>query len=405
MVEYLTILPMQINDAGLELIKHFEGLQLSAYLCPAGVPTIGYGHTKSVRIGQRINKDEADALLQKDVKEFQGAIANWAANNGVSLNENEFAALVSLAFNIGIGAFAGSTVANKLKAGDRAAASNAFLMWDKDDGKVLAGLSRRRANERDLFLKRANPMTTTANFTLTFKASSFLKVRPAASKDLSASEMIAFSKGAALNVAAIALDKEAGHHLVTLGQVNGKQLEYLGRNTLWVFGKDVEISKGGKLYVNNPVDSVGAVTGTELFIPRIGKVTTDTFIIPSLSGGGFLTWGMATHGGSRIPGGSHVGNIMEIARRFEQEVKPLLQKRTKQQIQITSWYRPEPWNSRAGGVSNSSHLSGGAIDFWVDPLSSVEVYRLLDAKWDGGLGFYASGISHLDCGEKRRWQL
>jgi len=398
---------MQINDAGLELIKHFEGLQLSAYLCPAGVPTIGYGHTKTARIGQRINKDEADALLQKDVKEFEGAIANWAANNGVSLNENEFAALVSLAYNIGIGEFAYSTVARKLKEGDRAAASNAFLMWDKADGKVLAGLARRRANERDLFLKRANPMTATANFTLTFKASSFLKVRPASSKDLSSSEKIAFSKGAALNVAAIALDKEAGHHLITLGQVNGKQLEYLGRNTLWVFGKDVEISKGGKLYANNPVDSVGAATGMELFIPRIGKVTTDTFIIPSLSGGGFLTWGMATHNGTRIPGGSHVGNIMEIARRFEQEVKPLLQKRTKQQIQITSWYRPEPWNSRAGGVSNSSHLSGGALDFWVDPLSSVEVYRLLDPVWDKGLGFYANGISHLDCsGEgKRRWQL
>ena len=398
---------MQINQAGLELIKHFEGLQLSAYLCPAGVPTIGYGHTKTARIGQRINKDEADALLQKDVKEFEGAIANWAANNGVSLNENEFAALVSLAYNIGIGEFAYSTVARKLKEGDRAAASNAFLMWDKADGKVLAGLARRRANERDLFLKRANPMTATANFTLTFKASSFLKVRPASSKDLSSSEKIAFSKGAALNVAAIALDKEAGHHLITLGQVNGKQLEYLGRNTLWVFGKDVEISKGGKLYANNPVDSVGAATGMELFIPRIGKVTTDTFIIPSLSGGGFLTWGMATHNGTRIPGGSHVGNIMEIARRFEQEVKPLLQKRTKQQIQITSWYRPEPWNSRAGGVSNSSHLSGGALDFWVDPLSSVEVYRLLDPVWDKGLGFYANGISHLDCsGEgKRRWQL
>jgi hypothetical protein len=174
---------------------------------------------------------------------------------------------------------------------------------------------------------------------------------------------------------------------------------------LWVFGKDVEISKGGKLYVNNPVDSVGATTGKELFIPRIGKVTTDTFIIPSLSGGGFLTWGMATHNGTRIPGGSHVGNIMEIARRFEQEVKPLLRQHTKQRIQVTSWYRPEPWNSRAGGVSNSTHLSGGALDFWVDPLSSVEVYRLLDAKWNGGLGFYASGISHLDCGEKRRWQL
>jgi uncharacterized protein YcbK (DUF882 family) len=56
-------------------------------------------------------------------------------------------------------------------------------------------------------------------------------------------------------------------------------------------------------------------------------------------------------------------------------------------------------------VSNSTHLDGGAIDFWVDPLSSIEVFRLFDRTWDGGLGYYANGISHVDIGSNRRWQL
>jgi uncharacterized protein YcbK (DUF882 family) len=83
----------------------------------------------------------------------------------------------------------------------------------------------------------------------------------------------------------------------------------------------------------------------------------------------------------------------------------VLEKNTKNRINITSWFRPEPWNGRAGGVSNSTHLDGGAIDFWVDPLSSIEVFRLFDRTWDGGLGYYANGISHVDIGSNRRWQL
>lgn len=396
---------MKINNAGFELIKHFEGLRLDAYLDAVGVPTIGYGHTDGVKLGSSITPSEAEELLRKDIEIRESWIANWAAKEGISLNENEFAACVSLAFNIGVGAFNGSTVANKLRANDRPGASNAFLLWDKGDGNVLPGLARRRQSERDLFLTKVNKMTTTANFTMRFKVSSLLKLRPVDSSQLKAGESIALSKDAILNVAAIQMDKTNGHHLITLGQVNGKQLEYLGRNTLWVFGKDAEVGRGGKLYVNNPVDSVEVIVGRKIFIPSVGNVGTETPIIPEMGGGGFLTWGMATHGGVRIPGGSHFRNILEIARRFEHDVKPVLQKHTSQPINITSWYRPEPWNSQAGGVSNSTHLSGGAIDFWVDPLSSEEVYRIFDATWVGGFGLYANGINHCDCGQNRRWVL
>jgi lysozyme len=400
---------MKINEQGLNLIKEFEGCYLDAYICPAGVPTVGYGHTDSAKMGQRITHTEADRLLKEDLAYFERSISEWAQSSFVALNSNEFSACVSLAFNIGVSAFLSSTVARKLREGDKAAAANAFLMWNKANGVVLPGLERRRASERDLFLKKTQPImiqnSTKPNFTVKFKVSSWLKTRPVSSAQLGDAERISFSTGAELNVAAIALNKEIGHHMITLGKVNGKQLEYMGRNTLWVFGKDVEVIKDGVLYANNPVDKIVQSKARQVNIPGVGMVDLDSPIISLGNGGGFLTWGMATHGGTRMPNGSQTQNIKAIARRFEQEIRPVLEQQTKNRINITSWFRPEPWNGMAGGVPNSTHLDGGAIDFWVDPLSSIEVYRMFDRTWDGGLGYYANGISHVDIGANRRWQL
>jgi lysozyme len=401
---------MKINTDGLNLIKEFEGCSLDAYLCPSGVPTIGYGHTGSVRLGSSITQVEADRLLKEDLAYFEQAVSDWAQRNNLVLSSNEFSACVSLAFNIGAGGFIGSTVASKLRDGDKSAAANAFLMWNKADGVVLPGLDRRRRAERDLFLKTTiQPImvqnSTKANFTVKFKVGSWLKSRPISSSQLGDKEKIAFSIGAELNVAAIAADKEAGHHMITLGKVNGKQLEYMGRNTLWVFGKDVEVIKNGILHVNNPVDKIVRSDVKGLNIPGVGLVGMDTPIVDVSNGGGFLTWAMATHGGVRMPNEWQTQNIITIARRFEQEIRPVLERHTKQPINVTSWFRPEPWNGRAGGVINSTHLDGGAIDFWVDPLNSIEVYRLFDRTWSGGLGYYANGISHFDIGANRRWQM
>jgi lysozyme len=394
---------MKINSAGMALIKEFEGLRLSAYICPAGIPTIGYGHTDGVKMGQTITLSKAIDLIEEDLKYFEDGVAEWAKNFGVTLNENEFAACVSLAYNIGMGAFLGSTVARELIKNDRLLAANAFLAWVKGDGEVLPGLERRRNAERELFLTKVI-MNDVANFTVEFKESSWLKVRPVQSSELKAGEAIALSKGARLNAAAVQMQKSDRHHLITLGKVNGQQLTYLGRNTLWVFAADVVVIKGGKVYENNPIDSVSG-GGMELLIPGLGNVSSLTPIIPKSEGGGFLTWGMATHGGTRIPTGYHRENIRAIARRFEVEVRPVLEAHTKSRINVTSWYRPEPFNAAAGGVSNSTHLTGGALDFWVDPLSSREVFKIFDSRWIGGLGYYANGINHVDIGANRRWEM
>lgn len=132
-----------------ELIKSFEGLELEAYLCPADVWTIGYGHTGNVKEGDSITKAEAEALLEKDLAVFRNGVTRAVK---VPLNENQFGALVSFAYNLGIGSLQSSTLLKLLNAGDYAGAADQFLRWNKSKGKVLTGLVRRREAERAVFL-------------------------------------------------------------------------------------------------------------------------------------------------------------------------------------------------------------------------------------------------------------
>lgn len=147
----------RINREGLEIIKNNEKLHLEAYRDAVGVPTIGWGHTGGVKMGQKLaSAAEAEKLLAADLNRFEKAISNLVK---VPLNENQFSALVSLVFNIGEGeeGFAGSTLLKKLNARDYAGAAAQFTVWNKGevDGKlqVLPGLVRRRAEEQALFNK------------------------------------------------------------------------------------------------------------------------------------------------------------------------------------------------------------------------------------------------------------
>ena len=139
---------MNIGEAGLELIKEFEGCKLTAYLDSVAVPTIGYGHTKDVSIGMRCTKEEADAWLLEDLKDAETCV-NGAVT--VPLTQNEFDALVSFVFNFGCTKFRGSTLLRKLLDSDYDGAALEFRRWDRAGGQVLAGLTRRRAAEERLF--------------------------------------------------------------------------------------------------------------------------------------------------------------------------------------------------------------------------------------------------------------
>jgi lysozyme len=142
----------QIVAAGLDLIKRNEGLRLTAYRDIAGIPTIGFGHCPAT-MGQTITEDEATALLQADLAWAENAVE--LATQGIPTTDNQFSAMVSLTFNIGIGFFRTSTVLRKHRAEDYAGAAAAFLLWNKAhvDGElvVVQGLLRRRREESELY--------------------------------------------------------------------------------------------------------------------------------------------------------------------------------------------------------------------------------------------------------------
>lgn len=137
---------MKATDNCIQLIKRFEGLYLKAYVCPAGVLTIGYGHTRGVKPGDEINELQAEIYLREDVEACEKQL-NYLT---LPINQHQFDALCSFIFNLGIGNFMQSTLLKKLKAGDNTAADE-ILRWDKSGGKVLPGLTARRKAEYDLF--------------------------------------------------------------------------------------------------------------------------------------------------------------------------------------------------------------------------------------------------------------
>jgi lysozyme len=147
---------MNISPAGIAAIKQHEGVRLRAYLDSAGIPTIGFGHTSGVEMGQQITQETADQYLREDLKVAQDAIANTVR---VPLTQGQYDALCSLIFNIGAGAFQNSTLRRKLNEGDYSGAADEFLRWDKATVNgaltVLPGLQKRRMAERTMFLTGA----------------------------------------------------------------------------------------------------------------------------------------------------------------------------------------------------------------------------------------------------------
>ena len=173
---------MEINEKGLNLIKSFEGLKLEAYLCPAGVWTIGYGHTKGVKKGMKITKEKADELLMEDLQEFQNGVeklispiklkdnqfskvVSFVFNLGsknlknstlpIKLTDNQFSALVSFTFNLGLTNLKNSTLLKKVNQNPNdETIRNEFMRWIYAGGKPLEGLKRRRKHEADLYFTK-----------------------------------------------------------------------------------------------------------------------------------------------------------------------------------------------------------------------------------------------------------
>ena len=140
---------MNIGNKGLDLIKLFEGCELNAYKCPAGVWTIGYGHIKGVSEGMTITQEQAEEMLRDEMAEYEGYVNSLVT---VELNQNQFDAMVSWVYNLGGGNLASSTLLKVLNAGDYDGVPAQMMRWNKAGGKVLEGLTRRRQAEADLFV-------------------------------------------------------------------------------------------------------------------------------------------------------------------------------------------------------------------------------------------------------------
>ena len=141
---------MNVSQNCVELIKYFEGFEDTAYLCPANIWTIGYGRTRNVKEGDRITEAQAERDLLEELEEFKHQVLHSVK---VELTQNELDALTSWTYNLGVGNLKSSTLLKKLNAGSKDEVPAEMLRWNKASGKVLAGLTKRREAEAELWAK------------------------------------------------------------------------------------------------------------------------------------------------------------------------------------------------------------------------------------------------------------
>jgi lysozyme len=140
---------VNISEAGIKAIEGYEGVRLTAYADSIGVATIGVGHTLGVKLGDTITQDQADEFLRADLEDAEYAVNKYVT---VALTQGQVDSLTSFVFNLGAGAFKGSTLLADLNAGKYDDAADQLLRWNRAGGQVLAGLTKRRISERCMFL-------------------------------------------------------------------------------------------------------------------------------------------------------------------------------------------------------------------------------------------------------------
>ena len=142
---------LETSESMIAVIKKFEGLRLKAYKCPAGVQTIGYGHTRNFKFSEnyKITEEQAEKFLHEDLKKFENSIKKLVK---VPLSQCQFDALVSFTFNVGATNFKNSTLLKYLNNGEYSLAAEQFERWIYSNGKKLDGLQTRRKAEKEIFL-------------------------------------------------------------------------------------------------------------------------------------------------------------------------------------------------------------------------------------------------------------
>lgn len=236
-----------------------------------------------------------------------------------------------------------------------------------------------------------------------------LKRRPVQSSELTPEELIQVNKDSTYDLHSYAYSDQQGGFNGHIKFAINKPEHYLkGISTWYVYEGHAQVEFDGKVVypvptiavpTPQPTSSPPTYSGRKLTLPGgRGTVFTDQ---PIIAGSSF-NWGEATHDGDRIPQSvEHLNNIIALAKQLERARKQI-----GKPFRITSWYRPEPWNSRVGGARRSQHLSGKAVDIVVAGFSGRQLGNQFLPWWPGGLGIYPGNrqhILHLDVGPRRKW--
>lgn len=212
---------MNIGNKGLDLIKSFEGCRLSAYKCPAGVWTIGYGHTQGVYEGMVITQAQADNMLREDVKYYADAVDRY--NSRFNFTQEEFDALTSFTYNCGVG----SLQAVMSCCNTKQEIAEECKLYNKGGGVVLPGLVRRRNEEYKLFMSGSSNSTSTASGTSYPEKGEYffntrVKIRTAPNLDNSSFTGICYEAGESVEYHTVHRNKH-GYNWIQYNRGNGTQ--------------------------------------------------------------------------------------------------------------------------------------------------------------------------------------
>lgn len=213
---------MNIGNAGLELIKSFEGCRLSSYTCPAGVWTIGYGHTQGVYEGMTITQEQADNMLREDVKYYADAVDRY--NSRFNFTQEEFDALTSFTYNCGVG----SLQAVMSCCNTKQEIAEECKLYNKGGGVVLPGLVRRREEEYKLFMSGASSSSSSSSYNEDGEFFFNTKVRIRTAPSLDASTIATdiqepfYIPGESVVYHTVHLNKE-GYNWIQYNRANGTQ--------------------------------------------------------------------------------------------------------------------------------------------------------------------------------------
>ena len=336
---------MRISDKGLELIKSFEGCHLTAYICPAGKLTIGYGHTKGVSPGMTITKAQAEDFLREDCARFETHVISF--HKKYSWTQNEFDALVSFAFNIGS---INQLTVNGTRSKDVIAKK--ILEYNKSGGRVLAGLTKRRKAEQELFLNSTKGVEETMRtLQLGMEGQDVKELQEALTLREYSVGTVDGDFGNKTKSALMTFQKDAD--LVQDGICGPKTREILEQIQVFSFKND----KNKQLSSNFKVSEFKCNDGSD-------KIVVDT--------------------------------------EFVEDVLQKLRDHFKAAVTINSAYRTPSYNKKVGGSSNSYHVKGRAFDIVVKGQKPSEVATYARSIGVKGVIEYNTFV-HVDSRPTKYW--